>query len=533
DNRNDLFQPENIDEQIEQLTHIQDQQQLNMTPGAPTISELQRIYKENEEILENAWERIASLANATQTQRSLINDANKHSYQSDNTMQRTGSSARSGALISPFLAATKPRRWRIASMIAATLTILTLIGSMLWVINLAQDKKATSGHTPAKTGAQTTNQPTTSSVLYVGGGKGLTRADASTGKAVWNYTIPGTTISGLTQFIQILPVGNIVYGLQQSYADTPTQIIAFDAAHGQILWTYSSPNTVTMALSGNILYLGVNDLKPGSTKSSLSLLDRSKGTGLSTTFTLNGTDPQLSVIDKTLYVQTTTGLYAFNTSHNQQIWYRSVSQLLPNMNTTLSTFGVAHGTLFVPFIFDSSVYCLALRASDGHELWQTDPVSIISGGSGGGTGITMLAEGNGKIYFASFGKSGTIFAYNEQTGEKAWTKKLNEVVQTPPVFSNNTVYIAEDVIPYVDSSESPMTRLTALDAATGDTKWQTAFKQGTSTSVFALDRVVYVATLADLSSPSFIYAFEASTGKVIWRADLGDDPRVLNVVNTN
>lgn len=59
DNRDGLFQPESVNEQIEQLLFSQDPVQQRSIPGARTVAELQDVYRENASILENAWTRIA------------------------------------------------------------------------------------------------------------------------------------------------------------------------------------------------------------------------------------------------------------------------------------------------------------------------------------------------------------------------------------------------------------------------------------------------------------------------------------------
>lgn len=64
----DLFQPESVNEQVEDLLHDQDGHQQEATPGAPTIAALRTIYAEDAAILERAWSRIAQAEFAAREQ---------------------------------------------------------------------------------------------------------------------------------------------------------------------------------------------------------------------------------------------------------------------------------------------------------------------------------------------------------------------------------------------------------------------------------------------------------------------------------
>lgn len=521
-NHADLFYPERVDEQVEHLARLQDQQQQASTPGAPTIAALQSIYKEDEAILANAWSRLAKLEAATQPSGNTNQQIVKDGRRGESIMHKTEFAPETDGSIMPFFPTTvrpqrpRLRRWRAASLIAATLTAAVIASTMIWIINAGQHKTPTPG-SPAKTPAATAPF-----AVYVGSEDGLERVDARTGKIVWQYHFPVSTTPYVQIFFsQILPAGRTVYGLA-GISGTLTQVMAFDAKTGRVLWSYNAPQATNMVLEHNTLYLGINDADPNTHKSYISALDARKGTPLATKYTLDGYAPNLSLADGVLYAVTDTHLAAIDIVHSQRIWQKSAAELIPGPNyVSIEGFSATHEAVYATFQTVSGVYCVALKASNGSKLWQTDPFAV-KGASGGGAGISAPVASDTTVYFAAFGYSSTVLAYDARKGTRVWQSKTTALLQRTPVLSGNTLYIAEDII----STGSPKTRFAALNGTTGKLIWQTGEKQGVGLLGFAFNGVVYVAATY-AKTTNITYALSSYTGTVIWQASLDHNPTAL------
>lgn len=524
DNRANLFYPESVNEQVKQLMGIQDQQQRESTPGAPTIAALQSIYKEDEAILEHAWLRLANLKTATPPSENTTQAVERHANRGENSMAPITYTPEVGdhttpSVPTPMRPTKRPRqhRWRAIGLIAATLTAMVIASSTLWIINARQSGTTSTG-TPKKTPVAVSTD-----AIYEGSQDGLLRVNPKTGKVIWSYQLPTQDSTAQVSFAQILLAGNTVYGLKQDVTATSTQIIAFSAATGRILWSYDTPGIRSMALEHDTLYLGVNDSDINSNRSYIHILNATNGTSQEKTYTLRGFAPNLSLVDDTLYVATETSLSAIDVIHAQQLWQKNIADLIAGTGyVTISGFSVVHGIVYATSIAAHGVYGLALHASNGNMLWRTDAIGV-KGASGGGAGIIAPVASATTVYFTIFGNSGGVFAYDAQKGTLRWSYKLTgPLVQRTPVLSNNNLFISEDII----STGSPKTRFAALNATTGKLIWQTTPKAGVSTQGFALNGIYYVAT-AYTDSPSITYAFASSTGKILWQSPLGKNPSVL------
>lgn len=272
DNRNDLFHPESVNEQIEHLARIQSPQQQDGMPGAPTIAALQRIYKEDEAILERAWARLASgVEVTTQTPGMMTPRVDIHHYRGESTMQDTNFSRETSGPIMPSSPPfahpserprhPRQRRWRTLSLIAATLTVVALVSSMLLVINAAHQRQTTSTTNTIVTSRQKTATPPSTPQLQEGhivytsqpidlampvvwspdGGRVATVInrktveswDAQTGKNVLNYPVK-----------EGIAVANVAWSPNGSVlaVSGSATISLFNARTAQLLHTFSASN---------------------------------------------------------------------------------------------------------------------------------------------------------------------------------------------------------------------------------------------------------------------------------------------------
>jgi hypothetical protein len=154
DNQNDLFHPESVNEQVEQLLCTQDEQR-ESAPGAATVAALKRIYQEDEALLQRAWARFVSVEAATQTSGNVANVVNMDHHRGKSTMHETDfSSGTSGSVMPasplPIHLSERPRQprshvWRTLSLLAATLAAAVTVGSMLLVIGVSRNRVTSLG----------------------------------------------------------------------------------------------------------------------------------------------------------------------------------------------------------------------------------------------------------------------------------------------------------------------------------------------------------------------------------------------------
>ncbi len=106
-----------------------------------------------------------------------------------------------------------------------------------------------------------------------------------------------------------------------------------------------------------------------------------------------------------------------------------------------------------------------------------------------------VSTGDGKLYKLA-GDSGTAFWHVQETDRN---------LPAPPVVANSMVYLT-----------TLTGGVSALDAATGLTKWSVQLGGNIVSSPVVASNVVYVG-----SANNYIYALNASTGSLIWRFDTG------------
>lgn len=515
------FRPELVDEQVDQLL----QGNPTRSPESRLSHELQDHYTQDARSLAKVWARLERSSESGMEKSPGRMDKQSNDLQSAQRLRkpafrqnrfRTGRahSMQTDQIKAKYSNPIRP----VLTASAAVLTAAVIVGSMLWALGVDRSTKTPQLKTTTANNVQATSSP----AVYIGSTDGLVRADARTGKIIWRYQIPAASNPyGQVAFLQLLSAGKVVYGLKAGSGSTPTQVMAFHAKTGQILWSVESPEARSIVLGQGVLYIAADDPNPQAHKSYVSTLDANNGTSVSTKYTLAGSYLQLAFVDGVLYASTDQGLFAIDTAQGQ-IWHKSTAELgLSGPNYTQINFSVANGTIYGTMPIAQSIRCFALKASNGDLLWHAD-TSVTAGASGGGSGFTAPVVGDGLVYVATFGHTSVVYAYKAQNGTQAWQYKTSAVIQKTPVFSQDMLYITEDVI----STETPRTYLTALKGATGTPAWKTSTKNGTGTSASVLNGIVYVATGYDRTA-NITYALNSSTGASIWQAKLGTDPSTL------
>lgn len=172
-----------------------------------------------------------------------------------------------------------------------------------------------------------------------------------------------------------------------------------------------------------------------------------------------------------------------------------------------------------------------------HDIWDRDMV------------LTQLVDlGDGRQVLTHTGKGGRVVGYDPATGEVLWDVEVGMHqndhlttftdpttvmpgvlggVETPPAAADGVMYLAVVNAPTTyDSPEqrfslnpqlgSHPSHLVALDAATGETIWQTDVPGDSLGAATVVNDLVFTSTFFGT-----LLAYDRSTGAEVWRLELG------------
>ena len=169
--------------------------------------------------------------------------------------------------------------------------------------------------------------------------------------------------------------------------------------------------------------------------------------------------------------------------------------------------GIATGEKFVYFTSSAENKVVALKQSDGKKAWEANTLEAIS------HSFPLIAED--KIFVGD--DSGTLFAFEEETGKEIWRKKLGEEIHSSPTFGDGKVFVG---------TEGPEAGLFALDPETGEILWKFSIGEATRPGSERLN--YFHATAAYANGMVFIggenwffYAVSAKDGSLLWRKEFG------------
>lgn len=174
---------------------------------------------------------------------------------------------------------------------------------------------------------------------------------------------------------------------------------------------------------------------------------------------------------------------------------------------------------------EGTVY--ALNASDGTLLWQFH------------TNLAVVASPtavNGIVYIGS--SDGNLYALNASTGKPLWHYRVGPA---NVALVANTVIVSNGVVYGSSSDEVSQSYLFAVDATSGAQRWRIRIQNQRFTAPQAANGVLYLASWAlkqeggpDITD-SYVYAFSAKDGSLLWRSNkIGDfilsTPTIVNGV---
>lgn len=170
---------------------------------------------------------------------------------------------------------------------------------------------------------------------------------------------------------------------------------------------------------------------------------------------------------------------------------------------TESTPAVSNGKVYFG-AGDDGLYCL--DAQTGRLEWRF-PNAHVDGGP--------LVH-NGHVYFGSGYDTKALFCVDAIRGRLAWRKDFAVPVWGAPATADGRLYVGVGNGNFEESDEHPQGAALCLDPGTGEEVWRfDDVKDGVLTSIAVSDnRAVFG------SRDGTCYALDATTGQLVWRADL-------------
>ncbi len=311
---------------------------------------------------------------------------------------------------------------------------------------------------------------------------------------LWSATIGSSGVGG----VAIAPDGTLYVG---SFWDH--KLYAVDGSSGAVKWSFTADQgivgTPAIASNGNI-FVGSGFSLYGLDPSGNQLWTRSFQTSCSPTTGLDGY-VYVAGAQSMSRVNPTNGSLDWNVSSGQVGWPYAAPPL------------AADGSVYAGgFIGGGTINLFAMDGKCGTTKWKT-PISVNA----------MSIGADGTIYATadySVNVSTKVVAVNPADGSIKWTAANIPVQPSPPaVGPDGTVYVIG--VPGI---------ITALDPATGATKWQytvpSPLPAGTSTlgplTIAANGKILFTGNYRDASNNHLaaLFCLDTSTGSEVWRYDI-------------
>ena len=233
-------------------------------------------------------------------------------------------------------------------------------------------------------------------------------------------------------------------------------------------------------------------------------------------------------------------LFAIDAATGHQLWQVDLG------GGGITDPAVAKGTVYVGTMLHSSV--VAVEAGTGVLKWERflggsvfGSPAVVGGvvyiGSNDGNLYALNADTGAQLWASPFtgapddpavasgvvyvgGNDRQLYAFNAATGAQLWSVELEDIVESTPTVVDGVVYVG--------SSNMPPYDVYAIDAVSGAILWTTVVSGQVNSSPAVVNGSVYVNTF-----DGYLWAFEASTGKLKWSVRVGgcySSPAVANGV---
>jgi len=386
-------------------------------------------------------------------------------------------------------AAPRITRFPRATGFLQTAAAILLVGALIAGFLLVFSMRSGAPRQATRTGAQSSAPPG----IYISRSDGVYRYDIQTRKVIWHTHVAG----------QALFAGDPVIIGDTLYIVTDSWVSALNAQTGTLRWSHDFQGRVTDPyLEKGLLYFSTIPPLP----TALYAVNPANGT-ITATYTPIQIQKSWAiptvVVDGLLYyvaestppVQTT-ALYAVQLPGKKLVWQQHMPLIAPQgiiMQNGIVYVAIMEG------ISSRNGWIGAFDAHTGAKLWQSPAIA------GSLRGVTITKE---MIYADSFGNE--LLAFNIHTHALVWQKSN--------IFGTRAV----SGVLYIDGTDGGgiITRIAALDAATGNLIWQQSKSNGLSLDS-VVNGVVYGESWSNDGKGGTIYAFNASNGTQLWTMPIG------------
>lgn len=209
-----------------------------------------------------------------------------------------------------------------------------------------------------------------------------------------------------------------------------------------------------------------------------------------------------TVASGTVYVGAQDGsVYALHAATDAVIWH------FQTQAAVISSPTVAGGFVYVG---SSDGYLYKLQASDGKQVWRKN-MSLASAV----VTVNTATVSNNEVYVSSTDNTthSYLFALNASDGSTVWSTQVTNQLFTTPVAVNGTIYIDSSALQQQGGPDIKDSYVYAFNAATGKQLWRSD-KIGNyiPAQPSVANNVVYIG-----SQDGYLYAFDATSGKRLWR----------------
>jgi len=502
-----IFVPEQVDEQIEQLSSPHTFSVQKSTPERRLIQELHGTYgaqQETAQAIEHVWQRLEHSHGNLMT----------HRFSRRNTFTHSDRGFEHRERISSMEKRQKRSLWQVVGTLAGIVLVAVLVISLIIVTQAVHQTQRTIVGNQTTPSAVPTSTKTQTQYLYAVAGTYLSKLDLQSGKIQWQYHT-GDDLN--THNIDSTPaiLDNTVYIVDQS-----NTLYAINTSNGKLRWTFQTSDQANLGsplVSGNSIYVVTT---PQTTQNTCSinavtgklricypnfaaqLVSQGILYGFSGTYINNGVTP----------------LIAFDPAKSTSVWQTPApiaGQRFQNMTVSngvvYATSETAYDKSNIPASLSSYVY--AFNAQNGVLLWHSAKAAsdLI---------LRPPAVADGAVYYGS--QDGHGYAISATNGQPLWTLPTCQTSNGPcpvyptPVVSNGVVYMGVTT----NGSLPPQDDyLIALNGAHGTSIWKHQLNNYMGAQLLLFNGSIYTGT-----GDGTIYALQASSGSEIWRSSMSNDP---------
>lgn len=557
----DTFVPETVDEQIEQLWQPHSLHQEGHTPALDLTRELKAMCEEDAALIERVRERYAAQVEAVFAgdPASSQHPATLSLQEGEHTMQKQEDYLEEAATTLSSQSSLRPKRprsiaRRVVGLLAVAALCLLLVGGAFTLLHQVHTPAACNPCTasqPGKNDQQSATQPARQlyTVTMINHGENdqiLSRVDASTGRTLWQFTIPAEITSSkpfggsgdATEAIQVHEANGILYF--QGTAHDGYYVYALHASDGTLAWKYKYDTDnyipdLEVVLTNGAVYLSEHDFRTGkalivslnATTGGVLWQKHYDGVPMGTASTSRDLD-LIAATASTLYAtraqtinqQDSWTLYALNAQTGAILWQKQHPEAVADADPDPTSWQLVNGVLYGGITVSPSakqqtntIVLSAYDAATGDQKWTTTLT---------GSTISNLQVVQGAIYAIANSEAGAsvFYALHANDGSHIWQRTIQGTIGN--ALASGSLVIADgEIYMIVGSGNYPNMQfyLETLRASDGQPGW--SYKPATDTTGLAGVTVDAEYVYLGASTANTVKVLDRRNGKLVKTITVG------------